>query len=110
VSKYLADWALGDSIKDLQLDFVKSDGTAFDLTSATVTLQGKRDKDVAAAISVAGVVGTPATNGIVTFSDITAGLALGTADRQVFECRGKVVKSGKTGWSDPFQIGVVKWP
>lgn len=105
----IGEWVLGDTLRDLVFTVLDADGLPFDLTGSTVTLLGKRSRDTAATISRSGVLSGTPTNGVVTFSDLTNGLTLlTTAD--AFECRVKVVKAGKTGYTDKFSIVVIDWP
>lgn len=114
MAKLVGTWILGDTMKDLVYTVKNADGAARDLTDATVVLQGKRQKDVSLAIAVTGVVDpdqiTSAGKGIVTFSSITAGLSLGNAVRQTFECHVKVSQTGLIGYTNPFDIVVEVWP
>lgn len=109
-TEVIGEWVLGDKLRDLVYTVLDANGLPFDLTGATVTLEGKREgREATASINRSGTLsGTPA-NGVVTFSDITNGLVLLTR-ADPFVCRVKVVKSSNPGWADPFSILVVEWP
>ena len=111
MAKLAGIWVLGDE-KDLVYTVKNVDGTARDLTGDTVTLEGRRYKDVLLAINKTGVVDPDqVTNkGKVTFSNITTGISLGTARHQVFECRVHVTHTGDELYTNPFDVVVEAWP
>jgi len=109
MGRLAGEWILGDSLKDLEYKVEKSDGTPFNLTGATVTLLGRRVNDTATTLNKAGTLSGTPTDGIGTFSDLTNGLTLDT-DRDLYACRVKIVQSGKTGYTDPFELAVLRAP
>ena len=105
----MGEWQFGDSLKDFVLELKKADGGEFDLTTATsVTLIGKC-RQTGANLSKVGNYPTP-VSGVVTFSDLTAGLPVAPRERDLYECKAKIVFPSTTGWSDPFLIAIVNWP
>lgn len=111
MGRFVADWILGDTLRKLEYTVLKADGTPFDLTGYTVTLLGRRQSDAAgsAPISRSGALSGAPTDGVATFSDLTAGLAP-AAEREAFECRVKLVNGALVGYTEPFELGVRRWP
>jgi hypothetical protein len=108
MSRFFGWWTLGDVRKNLELELLKQDGTAFNLSSITsVTLLGMARGETLTAVGAA--LGAP-TLGIASFPNITAGLELTGVDHLLFPCRARVVEGGQQTDSEEFWIGVTKFP
>lgn len=111
MSQPKATWVWGDDLKVLELHIEKSPGVPFDLTGATVTLIGQRGRDPAPpAISAGGTLSATPTDGIVTFTDLTADVVMGTSGEVSIPCRAKIFKGGKTGWTEVIEVDIERPP
>lgn len=106
---HAGDWTVGDTLKTIEYEALRGDGTPFNLTGHTVKLQGRSTASRGNKIDADASVPSPAS-GVIVFPLGTVLVLGATQARETYELQFKITRTADAfiTYTDKFTAAVVR--